>query len=224
MSKRLPRTTGRTLDDLRDAAKETLAAETASTRGPAKPTSSADPKPAAPHQSVTANADPGAPSGTGATRTKPASHVSAAAPAKTSRARSDGPSRAAFRQASGKLIVERHANMAAMAGLIPLPWVDMAAVAVIVERMLRKLARLYGEPLDTHRSKHLASALLTGMAAPGIATFATTSLLQLTPVPGFVGMAFGSVSAAVLVRIVGEVYLSHLSQPAAAVMADAAAV
>jgi uncharacterized protein (DUF697 family) len=206
VSKRLPRTSRRTLDDLRKAAKSALEAEdlphrTAQSDEPAKSTEE-EPAPLNPDRQEKPS------------RTRAAEHsaqaplpVTVAAPFET-RSR---PTRAAFRQASGKLIVERHANLATVAGLIPMPWVDLVAISAIVDRMLRRLSRLYGQPLDGTRSKQLATSMLTGMAAPGIASFATTGLMSMMPGPNLVATAITSISAAVLVRIVGEVYLAHLA-------------
>ncbi|MDJ0933247.1 DUF697 domain-containing protein [Breoghania sp.] len=128
---------------------------------------------------------------------------------------SDNPivmNKAAFLTSAGQLIVERHANFATVAGLIPLPWVDLAAITAIVDRMLRKLARLHGKRLDGERSKQLAAAMLTGMAAPGIASFTTTGLFRVTIGQHFIGSTITSISAAVLVRVVGKIYLTHLRE------------
>jgi len=206
VSKRLPRTSRRTLDDLRKAAKTVLESEdqplrSVQTPSPANPFAGETdpqtpdleeepPRNVAPEQSAS-RAEPMVPVASAGTRSRP--------------------TRAAFRQASGHLVVERHANLATIAGLIPLPWVDLVAITAIVDRMLRRLSRLYGQPLDGSRSKQLAAAMLTGMAAPGIASFATTGLMSMTPGPNLVATVITSVSAAVLVRIVGEVYLTHLA-------------
>ncbi|MBN9669614.1 YcjF family protein [Roseibium aggregatum] len=216
MSKRLPRTSQKTLDDLRKAASAALDAEkkTLRTVPPESFDSSSKNSSAMPPE------DGGVTPMTEETRNRTAEKAdetqspSSMAPDPQVARRTAGPNlptRAAFRKASGRLIVERHANFAAVAGLVPMPLVDLAAIAVVVERMLRKLSRLYGEPLDRHRSKQLAAAMLVGMAAPGIASFTTSAVLNMAPGPQLLGMVITSVSAAVLVRTVGEVYLSHLA-------------
>jgi uncharacterized protein (DUF697 family) len=216
VSKRLPRTSRRTLDDLRKAAKTVLEAEdlplrSVQTSRPEKPIAGkANPRTPELEKEPPRNVDP----------EQGASLAVPMAPAAPAGARSR-PTRAAFRQASGRLVVERHANLATVAGLIPLPWVDLVAITAIVDRMLRRLSRLYGQPLDGSRSKQLATAMLTGMAAPGIASFATTGLMSMMPGPNLVATAITSVSAAVLVRIVGEVYLTHLAGLAGDAIAEA---
>ncbi|MCW2306584.1 YcjF family protein [Rhodobium gokarnense] len=208
MTKRLPKTSTRTLDDLRDAASAALADEKRA------------PEPAAAKASATPDSTEAMPDGKAGALPEPVAPSRPAAPslpavAAAVPAPSGLPTRAAFREASARLIIERHANFGAVAGLVPVPVVDLAAIAAIVERMLRKLSRLYGRPIDTDRSRRLATAMLTGMAAPGIASFTTNGLLKMTPGPHVLGVALTSVSAVVLVRIVGEVYLEELQGEAA---------
>lgn len=45
-------------------------------------------------------------------------------------------------------------------GVIPLPWVDMAALTGLQLKMLHSLAKLYGIPFDEHAGKSAVSALL----------------------------------------------------------------
>jgi uncharacterized protein DUF697 len=184
MSKTLPKTSKRTFEDLRNAAGAALRNE---------------------ERSASRQPDQGAAPGQSKTSSPPAAAmVPTARYSKSTQNRN-------FRKAAATQIVERHANFAALAGLVPMPWVDLAAITVVADRMLRKLARLYGVPLDQQRSKQFASAMLTGMAAPGIASFTTTGLLRMTPGPHLLGMALTSISAAILLRVVGDVYISHLS-------------
>ena len=207
MSKRLPKTSTRTLDDLRDAAGAALAAEKRPEGHAPEPPTREDKTPAKTDgDQVVRNEQPERlpePIRPTSPPSLPAVAASVPAPAHL-------PTRAAFREASARLIIERHANFGAVAGLVPVPIVDLAAIAAIVERMLRKLSRIYGRPLDVDRSRRLATAMLTGMAAPGIASFTTNGLLKMTPGPHILGVALTSVSAVVLVRIVGEVYLEEL--------------
>lgn len=209
MSKKLPRTSQRTLDDLRKAANAALESEQRVHRSAPSPSPVSNDEASPKQRDDVDDSEP-------VTTTAPEDVTLSSAEADSGiasanlPAKPELPSKATFRVSSGRLIIERHANFAAVAGLVPMPWIDLAAIAVIVERMLRKLARLYGEPLETNQSKRLATAMLTGMAAPGIASFTTTGLLRMTPGPHLLGMAITSVSAAVLVRIIGDVYLTHL--------------
>ncbi|WP_188850712.1 YcjF family protein [Aureimonas glaciei] len=132
------------------------------------------------------------------------SHRAAPPPATVRRPKS------AARDAAGQRIIERHANMAVLAGLVPVPLVDMAAIAAVVDRMLRKLARVYGRRLQRDRSARLATSMLAGVAAPGIARWTATNLLGLIPGTQLIGMALGSLSATVVVRSIGEAFHRRL--------------
>ncbi|QDG75017.1 YcjF family protein [Labrenzia sp. PHM005] len=213
MSKKLPKTSNRTLNDLRSAAKSALNSEDRTLRQtPPKKTAEARDKQSAFEQgeNIDKSALQGSESSALTDENAMADDVVSAPPVIGRQPKHD---RNNFRKSAAMQIVERHANVAALAGLVPMPWVDLAAITIVADRMLRKLARLYGVRLDRERSKQLASAMLTGMAAPGIASFTTTGLLRMTPGPHLLGIALTSVSAAVLLRIVGEVYISHLSSP-----------
>ncbi|POF27890.1 YcjF family protein [Roseibium marinum] len=210
MTRKLPRTSSRTMNDLRRAANSTFAEEEQARRPDAADTDGIVPPKQGQGQSggdaqETDAGSHAAKEDAGPKRSFPFSNLESLP------VRSSPPGKAEFLKNAGQLIVDRHAQFGAIAGLVPLPWVDLAAIAAVVERMLRKLARLYGQPISADRSKHLAAALLTGMAAPGIASFTTSGLLRMTTGPTLLGMAITSVSAAVLIRIVGEVYLNRLS-------------
>lgn len=228
MTKKLPRTSQRTLDDLRKAASGALDADRRSLRAvssEAAPDASSEPGAASPRKpdagtgaSETAASAAAREGEAGAqdhgkhNRNEAGSADTGRSPhRRVTRVPPERPDPEAFRLASAKLIVERHSNLAGFAGLLPMPWVDLATITLATERMLRKLARLYGEPLDRRRSMRLATAMITGMAAPGIASFATTGLLRMTPGPNLFGTLATSLSAAILVRVVGEVYLAHLT-------------
>ncbi len=245
MSKKLPRTSQRTLNDLRNAAKEALDAEMAAGATIAEaPKADAAQMPGQPPEMAPQPPTGAPPPRAGQTESKPASAAKAPvrksasskavsprtrgseitvnkAPTKRAVGKAAGRAvvtarpatidKAAFREASGRMIVERHANLAAVTGLIPLPWVDLAAITAIVDRMFRKLARLYGVRLEGERSRQLATAMLTGVAVPAIASFTTTTLFQLTVGQNLIGSALTCISAAVIVRMVGETYLTHLA-------------
>ncbi len=56
-----------------------------------------------------------------------------------------------------------HATLAATAGAIPIPFVDLALISAIQTRMVYELAQLYGQPLTKRRLGELASALGLGI-------------------------------------------------------------
>jgi uncharacterized protein (DUF697 family)/predicted GTPase len=84
-----------------------------------------------------------------------------------------------------------YSSMAATAGAVPVPVVDLALIAGVQTGMLNQLARMYGQPLDSSRMRELAGALGVGL----VARSAGRSLIKAIPV---VGSVLGSVSGAVL--------------------------
>jgi uncharacterized protein (DUF697 family) len=57
-----------------------------------------------------------------------------------------------------------YSTLAATAGAIPIPWMDLAILPGIQTRMVYHLARLYGQPLNAKRFLELASTLGLGIA------------------------------------------------------------
>jgi uncharacterized protein (DUF697 family) len=66
-----------------------------------------------------------------------------------------------------------YSTLAATAGAVPIPWVDLFILPGIQTQMVFKLAQLYGQPLSGQRFLELASTLGLGMAVrQGIREFA----------------------------------------------------
>jgi len=87
-------------------------------------------------------------------------------------------------------VVLRHTLIAAAAGLIPVPLIDLAAVTAIQIDMLKKLAELYGRDYNTMSGRAFVSALTTS-------TLATLGASVVKVIPG-VGHLIGGVSMSVL--------------------------
>jgi uncharacterized protein (DUF697 family) len=81
--------------------------------------------------------------------------------------------------------------MAATAGAVPIPFVDLILLSGIQTRMVYHLAELYGQPMTGKRFIEIAASLGLGM----LARQAARELLKLVP---FVGPVVGSVAAGAL--------------------------
>ncbi|MCC4246116.1 DUF697 domain-containing protein [Stappia indica] len=223
MSRKLPRTLQRTIHDIRremheaEQAQETPQAEaqkTPSKAAPAQasPAPEADARAEAP-ANASATTSGGQPEGKAQTTTEREGAERTQAPRPKGRALATRPpTGSALRRARARLIIERHSTLAGIAGFVPLPWVDLAAVAALVARMLRELSRCYRIPLDRDRSGRIALSLLAGVGAPGIASFTTTSLLRMAPGPNLVGMTVTAAAAVALTRVIGDVFLERLER------------
>jgi uncharacterized protein (DUF697 family) len=84
-----------------------------------------------------------------------------------------------------------YSTLAATAGALPVPFVDLVAVSGIQTRMVYDLAQVYGQPLTRQRLAELASTLGLGM----LARQATRTLIK--AVPGL-GTVLGSMAGGAL--------------------------
>lgn len=62
-------------------------------------------------------------------------------------------------------VIHGYASMAASAGAIPIPFVDLALIPGIQGKMVTHLAQLYGQPMTAERFKEVAASLGLGLVA-----------------------------------------------------------
>lgn len=94
-------------------------------------------------------------------------------------------------------VILGYSTMAATAGGIPIPFVDMVIIPGIQARMAQHLAELYGQPMTADRYKEIAAAVGVGMVTRQLARQAT----KFIPVVGSaVGAAVGGASTYALGR------------------------
>jgi uncharacterized protein (DUF697 family)/predicted GTPase len=79
-------------------------------------------------------------------------------------------------------IILSYSSLAATAGAIPIPWVDLFILPGIKTQMIHHLARFYGQPLDGQRFMELAGTLGVGM----LMRQAVREVVKLIPVVGSV--------------------------------------
>lgn len=111
-------------------------------------------------------------------------------------------------------IVRRASGWSAGAGLIPIPLVDIGAIAALQVKMIKDLANLYGTEFPEVRAKALSSALAGGVL-PYLMTMGSGfafSFLKAIPVVGtaiaLVAMpGFGSAAT----YAVGKVFAQHFA-------------
>ena len=119
------------------------------------------------------------------------------------------------RDALASQLVDRFSLWSGAAGLIPVPFVDMAAVGGVQLQMLRRLSEIYGVPFSTNRGKSIVASL-AGAIIPA-STAATTAMSVgslLKAVPG-VGTAVGALSMPVfsagVTYVIGKVFIQHFA-------------
>ncbi|MBS1180399.1 MAG: hypothetical protein H6Q99_279 [Proteobacteria bacterium] len=196
MSRKLPKATAETLDDIRRRAR------------PARASSDASPPPPRPE------AQPEATS-----LTAPDAARSLIAPM----VKADDVSTALRRARAGE-IVERHAAYAAVGGLLPLPFLDTLGVMAVVALMIEALAGLYGHDIGKDRLKVLVASLAGGVGQAGAGVAATAALTKLVPGANVVGMMTSSVAAAAMTRTLGRAFVLHFETGGTALTFDTDAI
>jgi uncharacterized protein (DUF697 family) len=109
-------------------------------------------------------------------------------------------------------ITKKYALYSAGAGLIPIPFVDWAAITGVQVKMLADLGALYGVPFEADRVRPVVSALLGGYASQKLGYGIGGSLLKSIPV---IGTALGVLSvpafAGAITFAVGKVFIQHFA-------------
>jgi uncharacterized protein (DUF697 family) len=109
-------------------------------------------------------------------------------------------------------IVKRYSLYAGGAGLIPMPWVDFAAVAGIELKMLSEIAKVYDVPFEKDRVRPIVSAIIGGYATTSLGYGAGGSLLKSVPVIGsLLGVVAVPGFAAGLTWAIGKVFITHFA-------------
>ena len=108
-------------------------------------------------------------------------------------------------------LVGRHVKWAAAAGAVPLPFVDIIAIAGVELKMLAALSDHYGVPFSEQRGRALILTLL-GSVAPHTVGFAISSVfIKALPLAGVVlGLASSAAVAGSATSIMGELFVDHL--------------
>ena len=109
-------------------------------------------------------------------------------------------------------LIRHHVYAGGAVGLIPVPFVDFAAVAGVQLNLLRKLAQLHNVPFSKDMVKNLIAALVGGAAPASVGTYMTS---MLKAIPG-VGTAVGGLSMVLVggatTYAVGKVFNRHFSE------------
>jgi len=106
-------------------------------------------------------------------------------------------------------IVSNHVGWSVGAGLVPVPFLDLAAIAATQVNMLRQLSSLYGVAFKEDAVK-MAIGTLLGSVAPRAVAPAAASLLKFVPVVGSMlsGFTLPAASGAATYAL-GKVFIQH---------------
>lgn len=113
------------------------------------------------------------------------------------------------RRETASKLVDRFSVWAGVAGLIPLPFVDVLAVGGLQLQMLRRLSQLYDVQFSDNRGKALIASL-AGTMIPVTSGMGAASALKGVPLLGMVASAFVMpVLSAGATYAIGKAFVQH---------------
>lgn len=115
------------------------------------------------------------------------------------------------RRAMAVKLVERFSLWSGAAGLIPVPFIDLAAVGGVQIQMLRRISQIYGVPFSENRGKALIAGL-AGSMIPASSGIGAASILKSVPL---VGTAIGAIAMPALsagaTYAIGMAFIEHFT-------------
>jgi uncharacterized protein (DUF697 family) len=115
------------------------------------------------------------------------------------------------RRARAAKLVERFSLWSGAAGLIPVPFVDLAAIGGVQIQMLRRISRIYSVPFAENRGKALIASL-AGSMIPASSGIGVASIVKSVP---FVGTAISGIVMPVLsagaTYAIGMAFIQHFA-------------
>jgi uncharacterized protein (DUF697 family) len=115
------------------------------------------------------------------------------------------------RRARAVKLVERSSLWSGAAGLIPVPFLDLAAIGGVQIQMLRRISRIYGVPFAENRGKALIASL-AGSIIPASSGIGAASIVKSVPV---VGTAISAIVMPVLsagaTYAIGMAFIQHFA-------------
>lgn len=106
-------------------------------------------------------------------------------------------------------LVDRFAMWGGVAGLVPVPVLDVAAVAGIQVQMLRRLSQIYNVPFSENGGKALIAAL-AGTMIPATSGIGAASMLKSVPILGTIASGFVMPAlAAGATFAIGKAFIQH---------------
>ncbi|MBE0531155.1 MAG: DUF697 domain-containing protein [Rhodospirillales bacterium] len=127
-----------------------------------------------------------------------------------------------LRRARAGQIVERYTAYSAVGSIIPIPLVDTLSVVLLIVSMIKSLAGLYEAPFNRDRVRAAVAGVLGGAGQAGVGSAITASLVKLTPGANMIGAAASSATSALLTRTIGRAFILHFETGGTALEFDAA--
>jgi uncharacterized protein (DUF697 family) len=107
-------------------------------------------------------------------------------------------------------IIASATRWSAATGVIPVPLLDLAALAGVQASMIARLANLYGETLSDNAARSIVSVLLGTLLPANLAAGVVGSTVKLVPGAGyFIGTASMVALSAAATYAIGKVFVGH---------------
>lgn len=114
------------------------------------------------------------------------------------------------KELNAKKIVKNYMWWSMGAGLIPVPFVDLAAVSGVQLKMLKDISEVYEISFSENKGKSIVSALLGSIVPNSLSAGSMGSLLKMIPVIGtMVGGLSMSLFSGAATYAIGKVFIQH---------------
>lgn len=114
-----------------------------------------------------------------------------------------------LRRAKAGQIVERFTAYSAVGSVIPVPLLDTLSVVLLIVSMVKSLAGLYDAPFSRDRVRAAVAGVMGGAGQAGVGSAITASLVKMTPGANMIGAAASSAASALLTRTIGRAFILH---------------
>ena len=115
------------------------------------------------------------------------------------------------RRHSAAKVVDRFSFWSGVAGLLPVPFVDLAAVGALQIQMLRLVSRIYDVPFTENRGKALVAGIF-GTVIPVSTGVGMASVVKTIPIAGTAVGALATPALAVAATYaIGRVFIQHFA-------------
>jgi uncharacterized protein (DUF697 family) len=125
------------------------------------------------------------------------------------------PKTEAERDQEASQLVDRFSLWSGAAGLVPIPLIDIAAVAGVQLQMLRRLSEIYGVPFTENRGKSIIASLAGSVLPASTATSTAITFGSLVKGVPLIGTTIGALTMPALAvgatYIIGKVFIQHFA-------------
>jgi len=115
------------------------------------------------------------------------------------------------READASKLVDRFAIWSGVAGLIPVPFVDVATVLGLQIQMVRRISQIYDVPFSENRGKAVIASL-GGSMIPATSGMGAASMLKGVPILGMLASGFVMPAlASGATFAIGKAFIQHFA-------------